>query len=260
MITITVITAKGGAGKTTTAVSVASALASLGQRVLLIDADPQGNATSAVGIGFNDYKKQLYDVLEGACGAPGAIVRTHHGIDVIPADIDLAAAESGLLRKSNWHLTLSEPLEAVKRDYDFCIIDTAPHMGYVTRAALVASQYYLIPIDVADIHSIAGGRLASETAANVRENATPDLTLVGYLAVRYDRRVRLSSQMMEQAREHHGPEMFNTAIGVDAQIQYAMADGIPIHSYNPRSRAAREYLDVVEEMINRVETTRAAGF
>lgn len=251
MITIAVSIQKGGVGKTATTISLAASLVTMGSRVLVLDMDPQANTTT--GLGIDAYEAHAYDLIIEDVPITNAIYRSKwDGIDVIPTNIDLAAAEVQLVSVMGWSERLWRKLSQLPSDrYDYCIIDTAPSLGFLTRMALAASDYVLIPVDIVDAQAIRGVGHLLEVAASIREHY-PGPQVLGIVATRYDRRIRLTDEMMEQAKVHYGSVLMDTVIGIDSQVQYAYSHGTPIPIYNPAARATRDYLKLAKEVVRRV--------
>jgi chromosome partitioning protein len=246
---------KGGVGKTTTAVNLAASLAIAERRTLLIDADPQGNATSGVGIEKAEVSRSLYEVLVE--GVPLAEVARRDEqlpyLQVVPATQDLVGAELELVNGANREGRLKAALQAIRDDYDYILIDCPPSLGLVTLNVLTGADGVLIPIQC-EYYALEGISQLLNTVRLVQQNFNPALQIDGVLLTMYDNRLNLSKQVVSDAKEYFGPKVFRTVIPRNVRLAEAPSFGKPILMYDVQSVGAKSYLAVAEELIKRVES------
>ncbi len=248
---IAVANQKGGVGKTTTTLNLAAALGVLEQKVLLIDADPQANATSGLGIDVSSVTGGTYQLMEHIIRADEAVVTTGSpNLDLIPSHIDLVAAEIELVDESDREYKLRTSLVELKDRYDFIFIDCAPSLGLLTLNALVAADSVLIPIQC-EFFALEGlGKLLS-TIKSVQKIHNPGLDIEGLLLTMYDSRLRLSNQVVEEVRKHFGDMVFKTVIKRNIKLSEAPSYGLSILDYDATSRGAKNYLSLANEILEK---------
>lgn len=246
---------KGGVGKTTTAVNLAASLAIAEKRTLLVDADPQGNATSGVGIEKGAVGKSLYEVLiDGAQIAE--VARPDEQLPylrVVPATQDLVGAELELVGGENREGRLKAALGAVRDEYDYILIDCPPSLGLVTLNVLTGADGVLIPIQC-EYYALEGISQLLNTVRLVQQNFNPALQIDGVLLTMFDNRLNLSKQVVAEAKEYFGPKVFKTVIPRNVRLAEAPSFGKPILLYDVQSVGAKSYLAVADELIKRVES------
>ncbi len=247
---ISVSNQKGGVGKTTTSLSLAASLGVLEKKVLLIDADPQGNATSGIGITGNDFTKSSYDVLLNQCEINESIIKTKSpNLDVIPANIDLVAVEIELVDIKKREYMLTKMLDKIKKDYDFIIIDCPPSLGLITMNALTASNSVIIPIQC-EYYALEGLGKLLNTIKGIQQVHNEKLEIEGILLTMFDSRLRLSNQVKDDVKKHFSDMVFSTVIPRNVSLGEAPSHGESIIVYNSTSKGSKSYIKFAQEVIN----------
>ena len=247
---ISISNQKGGVGKTTTSVSLAASLGILEKKVLLIDADPQGNASSGIGINSEDFNFSIYDVLLKNCKAKDAVIKTSSpNLDLIPANIDLVAIEIELVDIPKREYVFKSVFSEIINDYDFLIIDCPPSLGLITLNALTASNSVIIPIQC-EYYALEGLGKLLNTIKGVQNVHNNILEIEGILLTMFDSRLRLSNQVKEDVKKHFGNMVFNTIIPRNVSLGEAPSHGESIIVYNATSKGSKSYIKFAQEIIN----------
>jgi chromosome partitioning protein len=256
---LSVVNQKGGVGKTTTAVNMATALAAIGKRVLVIDLDPQGNASTGLGIDQQARVRTSYDVLIGACTLGESAVKTLiPRLSVSPATIDLSGAEIELVTMEKREFQLRQALVDMPAEWDYAIIDCPPSLGLLTLNALVASDAVLIPLQC-EFYALEGLAHLLKTIKLVRANLNPRLMIHGVVLTMYDRRNKLTEQIEEDVRGFLGDEVYRTVIPRNVRMSEAPSHGKPALVYDLKCPGSQAYLSLAKELIQR-EKQFAARF
>ncbi|HCG58262.1 MAG TPA: hypothetical protein DEV78_03530 [Clostridiales bacterium] len=242
---------KGGVGKTTTCVNLSAYLAAMGQKVLILDLDPQGNATSGVGVEKHKGLKTIYDLIDGESPIDEVIIQTQiDGLDIIPSTVDLAAAEISLVSLSNREKIIKEILGNVKEYYDFIMIDCQPSLGLLTVNALTASDSVIIPMQC-EFYSLDGITQLMNTLRLVKLHLNPTLDVEGVVRTMKDNRSNLINQVSQEIIKFFKSKVFDTYIPRNIRLAEAPSHGMPIILYDPSSKGAEAYLSLAEEFLNR---------
>ncbi len=250
---IAIANQKGGVGKTTTTVNLAAALGVLEQKILLIDADPQANATSGLGIDVEGVENGTYQLLLHSVKAIDTIVKTNSpNVDIIPAHIDLVAIELELVDKANREYMLKEALKDVKDNYDYIVIDCAPSLGLITLNALTAADAVIIPIQC-EYYALEGLGKLLNTIKSVQKVHNAELDIEGLLLTMYDSRLRLSNQVVAEVKKHFHNMVFKTIIQRNIKLGEAPSYGESIIAYDATSKGAVNYINLAHEILKKNE-------
>ena len=259
MIRIAIANQKGGVGKTTTAINLATALAATGFSVLLIDFDPQGNASTGLGVERAARNRSIYQVLVGDCELSDAVIATRvPRLDVVAATQDLAAAEVELTELSDRTERLDKALAGLEGRWDVCLIDCPPSLGLLTINALVAARSLLVPLQC-EFFALEGMSQLLQTVERLRARFNPDLQILGIALTMYDRRNRLSEQVADDVRAVVGDLVFKTVIPRNVRLSEAPSHGLPALVYDHRCPGSEAYIALAGEMIGRLPMPAVAA-
>jgi chromosome partitioning protein len=252
MIRIAVANQKGGVGKTTTAINLATALAAIGSRVLLIDLDPQGNASTGVGVGSSQRERSSYDVLIGSASVAEAVVATRvPRLDLLPATVDLSGAEVEMVGLADRAHRLDKALAATPNRWDICLIDCPPSLGLLTVNALVAARHLLVPLQ-AEFFALEGLSQLLQTVERIRQAFNPRLAILGVALTMFDRRNNLSQAVAEDVRACLGDAVFETMVPRNVRLSEAPSHGLPALIYDLRCPGSEAYVRLAKELIGRL--------
>lgn len=243
---------KGGVGKTTSAVNIAASLGDMGKKVLLVDIDPQGNATSGVGIRKKNTKISIYDVIIGRSSAREAVITTKFkNLSVIPSSISLAGAELELVDADRRESRITDALAEVKDDFDYIIIDCPPSLGLLSINALAASTGVVIPMQC-EYYALEGLAQLMLTIKLVKKHYNSDLEIVGILITMYNGRLNLSLQVMDELKKYYSDKLFKTTVVRNVRLSEAPSFGEPILYYDKYSKGCAAYKDIAQELCERL--------
>ena len=242
---------KGGVGKTTSAVNIAASLGILGRKTLLVDLDPQGSATSSLGVAKKSLRFSMADLLIGGCRTEDAVIHTEfENLDLLPSNIHLAATEYDLLEGENAEKHLRHTLFALRDEYDYIILDCPPSLGMLTVNAMVAADGVIIPMQC-EFFALEGLSQLMMTIQRMKKRYHPRLTVCGILVTMYNPRLTLSTQVMAELKKHYGDLVFETTISRNVKLSEAPGFGMPAYYHDRSAKGAKEYLQIARELIQR---------
>ena len=250
---ISIANQKGGVGKTTTSINLSTILAKKGKKVLMIDADPQGNASSGVGIDRDEIELSVYDILIDEIQVQNIVKKTNiKNLDLCPSNINLAGAEVELVSMMSREHRLKEKLESIKEEYDFIIIDCPPSLGLVTLNAFTASNSVLIPVQC-EYYALEGLGQLLNTISLVKKHLNKEIEIEGALLTMYDARTNLSNQVVKEVKKYFNEKVYKNVIPRNVKLSEAPSYGMPISIYDPRSKGAKSYEKFVREFLKNNE-------
>lgn len=249
---ISIFNQKGGVGKTTTSINLSAGLSKLGKKVLLIDLDPQGNATSGIGIDKDRVESIIYDNLALDRDLSDIVTRTNmENLDIIPSNRDLAGIEIELAKLGNWEEKLKDSIGKIVDEYDMIIIDCPPSLGILSVMALVASNSIIIPIQC-EYYALEGVSELYETVKLIKDNFNKDLELEGVVLTMFDLRTNLSNEVSQEVRKYFKEKVYDTVIPRNIRLAESPSHGMSIMEYDSNSKGAISYMDLSRELIKRI--------
>ncbi len=250
---VSIANQKGGVGKTTTSINLSTILAKKGKKVLMIDADPQGNASSGVGIDREEIEQSIYDVLINDVQIEEVVKKTNiKNLDIVPSNINLAGAEVELVSVMSREHRLKEKVDIIKENYDFIIIDCPPSLGLITLNAFTASDSVLIPVQC-EYYALEGLGQLLNTISLVKKHLNKEIEIEGALLTMYDIRTNLSNQVVKEVKKYFNEKVYKNVIPRNVKLSEAPSFGMPISIYEPRSKGAKSYEKFVKEFLKNNE-------